>query len=82
MTKRFLLVFFLLLHLSTIQVRVAVETANFTKEWYDKYWQNANIEDYKNETIRRQLKLLKQLGDAALSSADLVAVSLKIHISF
>lgn len=82
MTKRFLLVFFLLLHLSTIQARVAVETANFTKEWYNKYWQNADIEDYKNETIRRQLKFLKRLDVAALSSADLAAVSLKIYILF
>lgn len=54
---------------------MAVEKANFTNEWYDKYWQNADIEDYKNETIRRQLKFLKQLDNAALSSSDLEAVS-------
>lgn len=76
MIKRFLFIRFLLLHLSAVQTRVALEGANFTQEWYYKYWKNADIEDYKNETIRRQLKFLKQLGNAALSREDLAAVSL------
>lgn len=48
-----------------------VDYANYEKEWWQLYWKNANVDDYKNETTKRQLFFLKQLGDAALQDDEL-----------
>lgn len=48
-----------------------MDYANYEKEWWQKYWKNANVDDYKNETIKRQLFFLKQLGDAVLQDDEL-----------
>lgn len=46
-------------------------SAEFVREWYDKYWKNAKESDYEDEFIKRQLHSLKQLGTAALTPAKL-----------
>lgn len=50
-------------------------SAKFEKDWYDKYWKNVNLEDYKNEDTIRQLYFLKELGSAVLPTDRLAFVS-------
>lgn len=56
-----------------------MDYANFEKEWWQKYWKNANVDDYKNEAIKRQLFFLKQLGDAVLQDDELKNVCKFYH---
>ncbi|XP_055326230.1 angiotensin-converting enzyme-like, partial [Sitodiplosis mosellana] len=47
------------------------ESAKFIREYYDKYWKDAQESSFNDESIKRQLHFLKQLGTAALSPAKL-----------
>ncbi|KAJ6635505.1 Angiotensin-converting enzyme, partial [Pseudolycoriella hygida] len=53
------------------ELAATIEYANFRKEQYNQYFRNASIESYNDPDVRRQLMLLKNIGTAALSDADL-----------
>lgn len=63
-----------LLFLLPFQEQVSVEYAKFQQEYWRQTWQSANIDDYQDESVKRHLKFLKQLGTSALNERDLVAV--------
>lgn len=50
---------------------VALETAQFEKSVYDKWFKDVSLPDVKDASVRRMLKDLKQQGSAALEEADL-----------
>lgn len=52
-----------------------LENAQYQKEWWQKHWKNLNVDDYKSETLRRQLRSVKQLGDGVLAPERLEYVS-------
>lgn len=55
---------------------MTVENAKFQKDHWHQTWQEANIDDYQDDNIRRTLRVLKQLGTAALSESELIDVSI------
>lgn len=54
-----------------LQTKVVAERAQFIKDWHKHYWSHAKEEDYKDESIRRQLHFHKNLGEAVLAEAEL-----------
>lgn len=53
---------------------MSLEHAKFRHAEWEATWKNANINDYQDEAIRRQLFFLKQLGTSALSEQQLTQV--------
>lgn len=53
------------------QNKVILEYANYRKEQYNLHFKNAIIEDFTNKSIKRQLKLLKDVGTSILIDEDL-----------
>lgn len=53
-----------------------IANSEYQKKYWEKYWKNATISEYQNETLKRQLTLLKKLERAVLSSDDLKRVHL------
>lgn len=60
--------------LTQMQKEALVAYSEFQKKYWESYWKNAAISEYRNETLRRQLTLLKKLERAVLSSDDLKRV--------
>ncbi|XP_049283959.1 angiotensin-converting enzyme-like [Anopheles funestus] len=58
-----------------IQNNVSLAYAKFRNEYYEQYFKNANVENYQNEKIRKQLRLLKDLGTAALPAEKLASLN-------
>lgn len=60
--------------------------AEFEKSHWEEYFKDLNPDDYKNEIIQREVKSLKVLGNAALSTEKLTNVSdyytIRIHYNF
>ncbi|XP_031624027.1 angiotensin-converting enzyme-like isoform X2 [Contarinia nasturtii] len=54
-----------------IKIKAVAERAKFVKDWYNSHWKYANEADYKDESIRRQLRFHKNLGEAILNETDL-----------
>lgn len=61
-------------------VQATLQDANFTKEHWETYFKDLNPNDYQSETIRREVKQVVVLGNAALSDAKLENVMMK-HVS-
>lgn len=62
-----------------IQKEAIVANSKYKKEFWEKYQiKNIKLDEYKNETLKRQLKLLKKLGIAVLSVDDLKRVCIII----
>ncbi|ETN62918.1 angiotensin-converting enzyme 9 [Anopheles darlingi] len=59
--------------LQEVQNNVSLEYAKFRNEYYEQYFKDAIVENYKDEKVRKQLRLLKDLGTAALPAAKLEA---------
>ncbi|CRL05281.1 CLUMA_CG018154, isoform A [Clunio marinus] len=53
------------------QNAIILEYSNVRKEWFDRYFKDANIDSYTDPDVKRKLKILKDIGTAALSDADL-----------
>ncbi|KAL1402680.1 hypothetical protein pipiens_019671, partial [Culex pipiens pipiens] len=45
--------------------------AAFRNDYYERFFKDAPVENYKDEKIRKQLRLLKDLGTAALPTSKL-----------
>ena len=58
-----------------LQNKAVLENAEYQKEWWQKYWKDLNVDDYKSELLRRQLRSVKQLGDGVLKPERLEYVS-------
>lgn len=50
---------------------MVLKYAEFTKENYDKYFKDTNIDEYQNEDTKRQLKFLTKMGVRILDEGDL-----------
>lgn len=57
-----------------LQKEAIVAYGEYEKRYWETYWKNAAISEYRNETLKRQLTLLKKLERAVLSSDDLKRV--------
>lgn len=56
------------------QLLRTTEYARYEKAQWDSTWRNALISNYTDESIRRQLFFLKQLGKSALNPTELSKV--------
>lgn len=52
-----------------------LESAAYRKGMYVKYFKDANIDSYTNPDVKRKLKILKNIGTAALDDIDLTALN-------
>lgn len=52
-----------------------MEYAAFRKQQFDEYFKSANIESYTDPDVKRKLKILKDIGTAALSEEDLTSLN-------
>lgn len=55
----------------TQQNEATLAYAKFRNDYYEQYFKDAVVENYQDEKVRKQLTLLKDLGTAALPTADL-----------
>lgn len=62
-------------HSNSIQNKAVLANAQYQKKWWQKYWKDLKVDDYKNEVLRRQLLSVKKLGDGVLSPERLEYVS-------
>ncbi|XP_017782037.1 PREDICTED: angiotensin-converting enzyme-like [Nicrophorus vespilloides] len=46
-------------------------TAKFEKDVFNEWFKDAKLDEFKNESVKRQLKFLKIVGDAALDETEL-----------
>lgn len=53
------------------QNNMTLEYAKFRNEFYDQYFKDAQVQNYEDPKVRKQLTLLKDLGTAALPTSDL-----------
>ncbi|KAB0802038.1 hypothetical protein PPYR_04224 [Photinus pyralis] len=53
------------------QLQASLESAEFDKKYWTTVFQNLNVNDYKDEALKRQLKSLKMIGSAALDEKKL-----------
>ncbi|XP_058812773.1 angiotensin-converting enzyme-like [Topomyia yanbarensis] len=53
------------------QNEASLAYAKFRNDYYEQYFKAAVVENYQNESVRKQLTLLKDLGTAALPTAKL-----------
>lgn len=53
-----------------------IENAKFSRKKFDDHFKNVKPEDYTNESVRRQLKYLTQLGRDILEESDLNNVTI------
>ncbi|XP_053674124.1 angiotensin-converting enzyme-like [Anopheles nili] len=61
--------------LQEVQNNISLEYAKFRNDYYEQYFKNANVESYQNEKVRKQLRLLKDLGTAALPAEKLASLN-------
>lgn len=61
--------------LYSTQNTILAEYALFQKQYWNDYFKDANEEDYTEEAVKRQVKLLKKLGTSALPDDDVTKVS-------
>lgn len=61
--------------LYSTQNTILAEYALFQKRYWNDYFKDANEEDYTEEAVKRQVKLLKKLGTSALPDDDVTKVS-------
>ncbi|XP_052863782.1 angiotensin-converting enzyme-like [Anopheles cruzii] len=59
--------------LQEVQNTVSLEYAKFRNDYYERYFRDADVEQYRDEKVRKQLRLLKDLGTAALPAEKLEA---------
>lgn len=57
------------------QVNETLISAEFEKSHWEEYFKDLNPDDYQNELIQREVRSLKVLGSAALSTEKLTNVS-------
>lgn len=57
------------------QNEVILESAAFRKDVYDRHFKGANIDNYQDPDVKRKLKILKNIGTAALNDTDLTALN-------
>ncbi|XP_041788026.1 angiotensin-converting enzyme-like [Anopheles merus] len=62
-------------YLQEVQNNVSLEYAKFRNDYYEQHFKSANVEDYRSEKIRKQLRLLKDLGTAALPAERLASLN-------
>lgn len=55
------------------------ENAAFMKEQYKRHFSNYNADDFPDESVRRQIKILKDLGKDALDEPDLLKLTENIE---
>lgn len=58
-----------------VQLNATLKAAEFDKFYWNEYFRYLKEEDYEKEALRRQVKFLKVLGNAALDSSRLEEVS-------
>uniref|UniRef100_A0A182R0V2 Angiotensin-converting enzyme n=1 Tax=Anopheles farauti TaxID=69004 RepID=A0A182R0V2_9DIPT len=58
-----------------VQNNVSLAYAKFRNDYYEQYFKAANVDSYTNEKIRKQLRLLKDLGTAALPAEKLASLN-------
>ena len=58
-----------------LQNRQALAFAKFEKEQWALHFSNVSRDDFENETVRRQVRILSVLGVSALNEEDLSEVS-------
>lgn len=61
---------------------MVLESAEFQKEWWTKHWNNVDLDDYKNESTKRQLTFLGKLGNAVLEKNELSLVSISDYCRY
>lgn len=54
-----------------LQNAASLAYAAFRNDYYERFFKDAPVENYKDEKIRKQLRLLKDLGTAALPTSKL-----------
>lgn len=57
-----------------MQNELEITYSELQKDFWQKYWKNVDINEYRNETLRRQLKTLKNLDRAVLPRDELIRV--------
>ncbi|KAF5302724.1 hypothetical protein FQR65_LT08466 [Abscondita terminalis] len=57
------------------KVKETLNAANFTKTHWKNVFSQVNLENFKNESIKRQLTFLKELGNAALDEDKLTKLT-------
>lgn len=62
-----------------IYQRAVSENAAFTKEQYKLHFSHYNADDFSDEKVRRQIKILKNLGREALDEPDLLSLTENIE---
>jgi len=58
-----------------IYANVTLESARFTRENFDEYFKDVEVEDFESEDIKRQLKFLTKMGLDILDDADLLELT-------
>lgn len=53
------------------QNKISLEYAKFRTDFYEQYFKDAQVQNYEDPKVRKQLTLLKDLGTAALPTSDL-----------
>lgn len=61
--------------LQEVQNNVSLEFAKFRSDYYEQHFKTANVESYQSEKVRKQLRLLKDLGTAALPAEKLASLN-------
>jgi hypothetical protein len=59
----------------SLQNTQALAFAKFEKEQWELHFSNVSWEDFQNETVKRQLRVLSVLGVSALNDEELSEVS-------
>lgn len=62
-----------------IYQKAVTENAAFKKEQYKLHFSNYNADDFPDENVRRQIKILKDLGTDALDELDLLKLTENIE---
>lgn len=62
-----------------IYQKAVSENAAFTKEQYKLHFSHYNVDDFADENVRRQIKILKDLGKEALDEPDLLKLTENIE---
>ncbi|KAK4883480.1 hypothetical protein RN001_006799 [Aquatica leii] len=60
-------------------LNATLEMGNFNKHYWETIFQTLNPSNYTNESLKRQIKLLKVLGQAALDESKLEQLTMSIN---
>lgn len=66
--------FFLINHNLNFKLAAVKYNAEYVEEQWKLYFKDANLDNYSNPEIKRQVELLKQIGTAGLEPTDLEQV--------